>query len=51
VKKLKKILSWGITAASLMVVLVGMPMDVFANPAMNRPYDFDVEFNAKVFIS
>ncbi|MBS5821205.1 MAG: WxL domain-containing protein [Enterococcus gilvus] len=46
-KKLKKILSWGITVASLMVVLVGMPMDVFANPAMNRPHDFDVEFNAK----
>ncbi|MGK0605569.1 WxL domain-containing protein [Enterococcus gilvus] len=46
-KKLKKILSLGITAASLMVVLVGMPMDVFANPGLTRPYDFDVEFNAK----
>ncbi|MGO3790109.1 MAG: hypothetical protein ACTJG1_01360, partial [Enterococcus gilvus] len=46
-KKLRRILSWGITAASLMVVLVGMPMDAFAIPGMNRPYDFDVEFNAK----
>jgi hypothetical protein len=47
VKKLKKILSWGITAASLMVVLVGMPVDVFANPGLTRTFDFNVEFNAK----
>ena len=46
-KKLKKILSWGITVASLMVVLVGMPVDVFANPGLTRPFDFHVELNAK----
>lgn len=46
-KKLKRILSFGISITILLVIFFGMPASVFANPGLTRPHDFEVKFDAK----